>query len=317
MKKFKLSEIQAQAILEMQLQKLTGLERDKLEEEYKALLKAIKHYQSILASEKMINDIIKEELVGIKKKYSNERRTEIASEAEDIELEDLIVEEDMAITISNAGYIKRLAVSGYRKQKRGGKGVAAMATREEDFVKQLFVASSKDYLLIFSNKGTVRWLKVYEIPIASRSAKGKNIVNLLAMNKDESISSIVAVKDFPEDQYIVMATANGNIKKTKLSAFSKPRKGGIVGIKIDKGDTLIGTSISHGKHDVLLATRMGKSLRFNEKQLRHIGRTARGVRGIRLGKDDAVVSMLVFPPDVGRTGCTLLSVTAKGICKKI
>jgi len=291
MKKFKLSEIQSQAILEMQLQKLTGLERDKLEEEYKALLKAIKHYQAILASEKMVNDIIKNELAEIKKKYSNDRRTEIASEAEDIELEDLIVEEDMAITISNAGYIKRLAVSGYRKQKRGGKGVAAMTTREEDFVKQLFVASSKDYLLIFSNKGTVRWLKVYEIPIASRSAKGKNIVNLLHMNKDESISSIVAVKNFPDDQYIVMATASGNIKKTKLSAFSKPRRGGIVGINIDKGDALIGTSISHGKHDILLATKLGKSLRFNEKQLRDMGRTARGVRGIRLAKNDSVVSI--------------------------
>jgi len=227
MKIFGLSEIQAQAILEMQLQRLTALERSKIEEEYKALLKDIEDYRAILASEKKIEGIIKEELLEIKKKYNNERRTEIAGKAEEIEVEDLIVEEDMAITISNKGYIKRLAVSSYRKQKRGGKGVAAMTTREEDFVKQLFVASSKDYLLIFSNKGIVRWLKVYEIPIASKNAKGKNIVNLLSFNKDEQISSIVAVKDFSEDQFVVMATAKGNVKKTKLSAFSNPRRGGM------------------------------------------------------------------------------------------
>jgi len=316
MKKFGLSEIQAQAILEMQLQRLTALERDKIEAEYQALLKDIERYRAILASEKMIEDIIKEELTEIKKKYGDERRTEIAGKAEEIEMEDLIAEEDMAITISNAGYIKRLAVSAYRRQKRGGKGVSAMTMREEDFVKQLFVASSKDYLLIFSNQGTVRWLKVYEIPVASRSAKGKNIVNLLSFNNNESISSIVAVKEFSEDMFIVMATAGGNIKKTKLSAFSNPRKGGIVGISLDKGDELIGTALSNGKYDVFLATKSGKSLRFNEKQLRDLGRAARGVRGINLGKGDKVVSMLVFPPDIGKTGATLLSVTSLGFAKR-
>ena len=316
MKKFGLSEMQAQAILEMQLQKLTGLERDKIENEYKELLKAIKEYRAILASEEKINTIIKDELAEIKKKYDNERRTEIAAKPEEIEMEDLIAEEDMAITITNSGYIKRMAVSTYRKQKRGGKGVTGMSTKEEDFVKQLFVASSKDYLLIFSNKGTVRWLKVYEIPVASRNAKGKNIVNLLSIGNDEQISSIVNVKEFSDDLSIVMATANGNVKKTKLSAYSNPRKGGIVGMGLGAGDTLIGTAISNGNNDVLFATKQGKSLRFNEKQIRDMGRSAKGVRGISLGKGDQVVSMVVFPADVDKTGCTLLTVTENGYAKR-
>lgn len=316
MKKFKLTEIQAQAILEMQLQRLTALERSKIEEEYHALLKDIDGYRAILASPKKVDDIIKGDLEDIKKKYNNERRTEIAAKPEDIEMEDLIAEEDMAITISNTGYIKRLPVSAYRKQKRGGKGVTAMTTKEEDFVKMLFVASSKDYLLIFSNQGTVRWLKVYEIPIAARSAKGKAIVNLLSFKNDEQISSIVAVKDFPDDQYLVMATAKGSVKKTRLSAFSNPRKGGIMGITLDKGDALIGTSLSNGKYDILLATKGGKSLRFSEKQIRDMGRGARGVRGINLAKDDIVVSLQVFPADVAKTGSTLMTVTSLGFTKR-
>lgn len=316
MKKFELTEIQAQAILEMQLQRLTALERSKIEEEYHALLKDIDGYRAILASPRKVDDIIKGDLEDIKKKYNNERRTEIAAKPEDIEMEDLIAEEDMAITISNTGYIKRLPVSAYRKQKRGGKGVTAMTTKEEDFVKMLFVASSKDYLLIFSNQGTVRWLKVYEIPIAARSAKGKAIVNLLSFKNDEQISSIVAVKDFPDDQYLVMATAKGSVKKTRLSAFSNPRKGGIMGITLDKGDALIGTSLSNGKYDILLATKGGKSLRFSEKQIRDMGRGARGVRGINLAKDDIVVSLQVFPADVAKTGSTLMTVTSLGFTKR-
>ena len=316
MKKFGLSEIQAQAILEMQLQRLTALERDKIENEYNALLKDIENYRAILASARKIDNIIKKELLEIKKKYADERRTEIADKADEIEIEDLIAEEDMAITISNAGYIKRIPASSYKKQKRGGRGVNAMNTREEDFVKNLFVASSKDYLLIFSNFGTIRWLKAYEIPAASRTAKGKNIVNLLSFKKDEKISSIVAVREFSDDKFLVMATAKGNIKKTKLSAYSNPRKGGIVGINLDKGDRLIGTELSTGKFDILIATKQGKSLRFSEKQARDIGRAARGVRGINLGKDDEVVSMLVFPPDVSKTGSTLLTVTSKGFAKR-
>jgi len=316
MKKFKLTEIQAQAILEMQLQRLTGLERDKIEEEYQSLLKDIDHYRAILASPKMVDDIIKAELTEIKKKYNNERRTEIAAKSEDIEIEDLIAEEEMAITISNTGYIKRLPVSAYRKQKRGGKGVTAMTTKDEDFVKMLFVASSKDYLLIFSNQGVVRWLKVYEIPVAARSAKGKAIINLLSFKPEEQISAIVSVKEFSDDLSLVMATANGSVKKTKLSAFSNPRKGGIVGITLEKGDELIGSSLSNGKYDVLLATKLGKSLRFSEKQIRDMGRGAQGVRGISLDKSDRVVSMRVFPADVAKTGSTLLTVTSLGYAKR-
>jgi DNA gyrase subunit A len=316
MTKFHLTEIQSQAILEMQLQRLTALERDKIESEYLALLKDIDHYRAILASEEMVYGIIKDESQAILKKFGDPRRTEIAAEAEDIEIEDLIAEEDMAITISNAGYIKRLPVSTYKKQRRGGVGVAGMSTREEDFVKQLFIASSKDYLLVFSSLGTVRWLKVYEIPVASRNAKGKNIVNLLSFKKDEQISSIVAVKEFSSEVSLIMATARGYVKKTNLAAFSKPRKGGIVGISLDDGDRLIGTSLTNGKMDVLLATHQGKSLRFNEKQIREMGRATRGVRGINLADQDYVVSMIVFPTDVDKTGCTLLSVTEKGYAKR-
>jgi len=316
MKKFKLSEVQAQAILEMQLQRLTALERSKIEAEYKQLLEDIERYRAILASEKKIDELIKEGLTEIKKKYGDERRTEIAGKTEEIEVEDLIAEEVMAITITNSGYIKRSAMDSYRKQKRGGKGVTAMATREEDFVTHLFVASSKDYLLIFSNKGVVRWLKVYEIPIASRGAKGKAIVNLISVGNDEQISSIVAVKEFRDDQFVVIATAHGYIKKTKISAFSNPRRGGIVAITLDKADSLIGTSISGGKHDILLATKAGKSLRFQEKQLRDMGRAARGVRGINLGKGDQVVSLQVFPSDIQKTGSALLTVTSLGYAKR-
>lgn len=316
MKRFGLSEIQAQAILEMQLQRLTALERDKIEDEYKQLLKDIEEYRFILSSEKKIDEIIKEELIAVKKKYGNDRRTDIAGKAEEIEVEDLIAEEDMAITISNEGYIKRLPVASYRKQKRGGKGVSAMTMKEEDFVKQVFVASSKDYLLIFSDKGIVRWLKVYEIPVASRTAKGKNIVNLLSIQKGENISSIVAVKEFTENEFLVMATAQGSIKKTKLSVFGNPRKGGIVGMGLAKGDNLIGTSISNGKHEIILATRNGKALRFNEKNIRDMGRSAKGVRGINLGKGDQVVSLQVFPTDIGKTGAMLLTVTKGGFAKK-
>ncbi len=316
MKKFELSDMQAQAILEMQLQRLTALERDKIEAEYQALLKDIENYRAILASEKKIEGIIKDELLEIKKKYADERRTEITGKAEEIEVEDLIAEESMAITISNDGYIKRLAVSAYRKQKRGGKGVAAMTTQEEDFVQNLFVASTKDYLLIFSDQGMVRWLKVYEIPVASRMAKGKNIINLLTFSKDEKISAIVAVKEFNPDQYLIFATAQGNVKKTSLSAYGNPRKGGIIGIGLEKGDRLIGVALSNGKSEVLLATRNGKALRFAEKQIRDMGRGAKGVRGINLEKTDHVVSMVVFPPDISKTGSTLLTVSGSGFTKR-
>ncbi len=315
-KKFGLTEIQAQAILEMQLQKLTGLEREKLEAEYAELLKAVDEYRAILADAKRMDAIIKKELLDLKAKFGDERRTEIAGKAEEIEMEDLIAEEDMAITISNTGYVKRIPVQTYRKQKRGGKGVTGMTTKEEDFVERLFVASSKDYLLIFSNKGIIRWLKVYEIPEASRQAKGKAIVNLLSFSSDEQISAIVAVKEFKDDQFLIMATAHGVVKKTRLSAYSNPRKGGIIGITLDDGDGLIGVEISDGKKEVILATQHGKSLRFQEKQLREIGRSARGVRGIGLAANDQVVGMIVFDPDVDKTGNTLLTCSSLGYAKR-
>ncbi len=315
-KKFALSPEQAQAILEMQLQRLAALERDKIEAELKQLLKDINNYRAILASEQKVDAIIKEDILGIKTQYADERRTAIAAKAEDIAMEDLIADEDMVITISNKGYIKRLTIDSYRSQKRGGKGATAMTTSDEDFVARMFVASSKDYLLIFSNAGAVRWLKVYEIPTASRTAKGKAIINLLSFDSNDKISAIVAVKEFHDDWYLVFATRLGLVKKTKLSAYSNPRKGGIVGIGLEKGDELISVAMSNGKEDVLLATRLGIALRFSEKQLRDTGRSAKGVRGIKLEKNDFVVGMLVFPMDVDKTGAKLLTVCALGYAKR-
>ena len=278
----------------------------------------IKGNKSYPALERFLTDptVSKKELMELKDKFGDERRTEIAGKAEEIEMEDLIVEEDMAITISNTGYVKRIPVQTYRKQKRGGKGVTSMTTKEEDFVERLFVASSKDYLLIFSNKGIVRWLKVYEIPVASRQAKGKAIVNLLSFDNDEQISAIVAVKEFKDDEFLIMATAKGVVKKTMLSAYGNPRKGGIIGITLEKDDRLIAVEISDGKKEVLLATRLGKSLRFQEKQLRDMGRGARGVRGIGLAPKDLVVGMIVFDTDADKTGNTLLTCSSLGYAKR-
>jgi DNA gyrase subunit A len=315
-KEFNLTDIQAQAILEMQLQRLTGLERNKIEAEYLELIKRIQAYKSILASEKKIEEIIKEECLQLQKRYTDERRTQIVAEAEEIELEDLIAEEDMVITISHLGYVKRLSVSSYRKQRRGGKGVTAMETREEDFVKHLFVASSKDYLLIFTNKGKVYWLKVYEIPEASRTAKGKAVVNLLALSPGERISSVVAVKEFSEDKYLMMCTRQGLAKKTSLSCFSNPRKAGIVSIGLGKDDYLVETGLTDGKQRILLATREGKSVLFHEKQIRNMGRAARGVRGIKLGKKDEIVGMEVLPAETEKMGLALLTVTSGGFAKR-
>ncbi len=316
MKNFDLSDVQAQAILEMQLQRLTALERDKIDAEYKELLKKIELLKAILASEKKVEGIIKEELIAIKKKYADERRTEIIAEVEEIEIEDLIAEEDMVITLSHAGYIKRLAVSAYRKQKRGGKGVTAMETREQDFVKHLFIASTKDYLLIFTNKGRALWLKVYELPIASRSAKGKAIVNLLQVASDETITSVVAVKEFSEDQYLVLCTRAGLIKKTQLSAFSNPRKAGIAAITLDKDDRLVDAALADGKREILLATKEGQAIRFHEKHVREMGRQAKGVRAIKLAKKDEVVGMEVLPQEIHKMEMTFLTVTSGGFAKR-
>ncbi|MFZ5800035.1 MAG: DNA gyrase subunit A [Candidatus Omnitrophota bacterium] len=316
MKEFALSEIQAQAILEMQLQRLTALERDKIDAEYLDLIKKIELYKAILASEKKVLEIIKEELAQLKKQYGDERRTEIIAEVEDIEVEDLIVEEDMVITLSHAGYIKRLAVSSYRKQKRGGRGVTAMETKEEDFVKHLFIASTKDYLLFFTNKGKVFWLKVYEIPQASRAAKGKAMVNLLQLASDETISSVVAVKDFSADKFLVMVTKSGSIKKTSLDNFSNPRKAGIVAITLEKDDRLVDVEMTDGKQDILLASKLGKSIRFKEQMVRVMGRQAQGVRALKLDKKDEVIGLEVLPSEIKKMNLNLLTVTAGGFAKR-
>jgi DNA gyrase subunit A len=311
MKEFDLSEIQAQAILEMQLQRLTALERDKIDAEYMELLKKIELCRAILASEKRIEGIIKEELGELKKKYGDERRTDIVGEVEEIEIEDLIAEEDVVVTISHGGYIKRLPVSSYRRQKRGGRGVTGAEVRAEDFVEHLFVASTKDYLLIFNEKGQVHWLKVYEIPQGSRVAKGKAIVNLVQMAPGSRISSTIPVKEFSPDSYLIMVTKLGQIKKTRLDAYGNPRKGGIIGISLGKGDELIAVQMTDGKQEMFIGTHQGKALRFSEGKVRDMGRAARGVRAIRLAKKDAVISMVVVHKE-----STILTVTELGFAKR-
>ncbi|HQP91980.1 MAG TPA: DNA gyrase subunit A, partial [Candidatus Omnitrophota bacterium] len=315
-KNFELSEIQAQAILEMQLQRLTALERDKIEAEYLELLKQIEHLKAILASEKMIESIIKEELAALKKKYGDERRTELVGEVEDIELEDLIAEEDMVITVSHAGYVKRLAISAYRKQKRGGKGVSAMETRDEDFVEHLFIASTKDYLLVFTNQGRLHWIKVYEIPQASRQSKGKAIINILSLGSSEKVAAVVPVKEFSEDKFVIMCSKQGVIKKTALSAFANARKGGIVAMGLDKDDSVMDAKMTDGNQDVLLATKTGKAIRFKEKQIREMGRQAKGVRGVSLAKKDEVIGMEIVSAELTKTGANILTVTSGGFAKR-
>ncbi|MEK6728036.1 MAG: DNA gyrase C-terminal beta-propeller domain-containing protein, partial [Candidatus Omnitrophota bacterium] len=305
------SELQSQAILEMQLQRLTALERDKIDAEYAELLKKIELCRAILASEKKIDGIIKEELENLKKKYGDERRTDIVGEAEELEVEDLIAEEDVVVTLSHGGYIKRLPVSAYRKQKRGGTGATGAELKEEDFSEHLFVASTKDYLLIFTDKGQVHWLKVYEIPQASRVSKGKAIVNLAQMEQVAKISSTIPVKDFSPDKYLVMVTKLGQIKKTKLEAYGNPRKGGIIGIALDKDDALIGVEMTDGKQELLIGTRQGKAVRFSEEDVRDMGRAAHGVRAISLAKKDEVIDMVVPQKD-----STILTVTSLGFAKR-
>ncbi len=310
-KKFDFSEIQAQAILEMQLRRLTALEREKLEAEYLELIKKIELYESILKSERKVLQIIKEELAKIKEKYGDERLTDIVGEVENLEVEDFIAEENVVITVSNTGYIKRLPVSAYRKQRRGGKGVTGAELKEEDFVEHLFIATTHEYILFFTNQGRVQWLKVYDIPQAGRQARGKAIINLLEMQQGERISAFVPVKEFKEGCFLIMGTKQGVIKKTSLEAYSHPRKGGIIGITLDKADELIGVALTDGKKEILLATREGKAIRFPESQVRDMGRSAKGVRGIRLGKKDEVIGMSVAEPDAA-----VLTITSLGFGKR-
>ena len=312
MKRFKFSEIQAQAILDMRLQRLTGLQRKKIEDEYKEVIKLIATLKGILESRAKVLGIIKEDITAAAEAYGNERRTEIVDATTDFAIEDLIAEEDMAISISHTGYIKRLPVGTYRRQRRGGKGITGMGTKEDDFVEHLLIASTHDYILFFTPRGHCHWLRVHEIPQAGRAAKGKAIVNLLQVNKDDSVATFITARDFDDEHFVVMATRKGVVKKTRLSAYSHPRRGGIRAINIDKGDELIDAAVTDGNHDVVLAKRLGKAIRFRESDVREMGRTARGVRGTLLEKGDEVVGMVVA---VGEQG-TVLSVTENGYGKR-
>ncbi len=310
-KKFALSEIQAQAILDMRLQRLTGLEREKILEELKEVQKEITRLKKILAEEKELLRVIAEEFREIREAYADERRSQIVREVKTLAIEDLIVDEEMVVTVSHSGYIKRNPISLYRTQRRGGRGKVGMGMREEDFVSMLFVATMHSHIMFFTNTGKVHWLKVHEIPEAGRASRGKAIVNLLNLSPGERISAILPVREFTEGKFVVMVTAHAVMKKTELMEFSRPRAGGIIAQGLKKGDHLIATEITSGKDELFLSTRQGMSIRFHEEDIRSMGRTAVGVRGMSLGKGDAVVGMEILRP-----GGTMLIVTVNGYGKR-
>ncbi|MFA5499263.1 MAG: DNA gyrase subunit A [Candidatus Cloacimonadia bacterium] len=310
--KFSLSEIQAKAILEMRLQRLTGLERDKIEQEYQELLKTIAYLREILGDINLRMSIIKDEIKEIKKQYADERRSEIVDHITDLDMEDLITEEEMVVTISHEGYIKRMPVDTYRQQRRGGKGLSATNLKDNDFIEKIFVASTHAYILFFSNFGKCYWLKVYELPLGSRQARGKAIVNLLPLEEGDKIKAYVAVREFDEDHFLTMVTKKGTIKKTTLEAYSRPRSSGIIAIKLIEGDELIDAQITEGDNDIILATRHGYANRFSETNVRAVGRNSQGVRGINLREDDYVVSMVVLRREEG----TLLAISENGFGKR-
>jgi len=310
-KRFKLSEKQSAEILNMRLARLTALEITKLEEELRDVRKFIKECKEILASKPRRMKILKEELSELSHGFGDERRTEIVADQGEFSIEDLIAEEDMVITVSHAGYIKRLPVSAYRRQRRGGKGVISAMAREDDWVEHLFIASTHDYVMFFTQQGQCYWLKVHEVPQAARAARGKPMVSCIAIKPDERIAALVPVREFSDDQYLLFATKNGVVKKTVLSEFGNPRSVGIRAINIEKGDELIDVQVTDGKNDIVLATRHGMSIRFHEKDVRDMGRTATGVKGIDLEKRDRVIDMVVV-----RRKSTLLTVTEKGMGKR-
>nr|MDA8098652.1 DNA gyrase subunit A [Nitrospiraceae bacterium] len=310
-REFNLSEIQAQAILEMRLQRLTGLERDKIVAEYEETLKEIARLTEILKSEALVMQIIRDELLALKAEFGDPRRTEIVAATTEIGIEDLIKDEEMVITISNAGYIKRNPLTLYRAQRRGGKGKIGMETREEDFVRRLFMATMHSYILFFTNKGRVYWLKVHQIPEAGRQAKGKAIVNLVQIQQDERVTAALPVRDFTPDHFILMATKHGIIKKTELEAYSHPRPSGIIAVTLEEGDELIAAEVTDGRRDVFLGTKDGLSIRFNETDVREIGRTGKGVIGVRLDEGNEVVGM-----EIVRDDSTILTVTEYGFGKR-
>ena len=310
-KNFDLTEIQAQAILDMRLQRLTGLEQEKIIEEYKNILKDIAWYREILGSERIVENIIKDELSEIQQEFGDERRTEIVESTKEITIEDMIVEEDMVVTISKSGYIKRNPITLYTKQQRGGKGKMAMGVKDDDFVADLFIASTHHTFLFFTNLGRVYWCKVYDIPQAGRASRGKAIVNLLNLSKDEKLTTVLAVPKFEPGYHIIMATRNGLVKKTDLMSFSRPRVGGIIALSLVPGDELIATRITDGTLNVFLGSATGKSIRFHESDVRPSGRVARGVRGLRLAKGDRIVGMEVLSH-----GQTLFAATENGFGKR-
>lgn len=311
MKKFKLSAAQAKAILDMRLQRLTGLERKKIEDEYKETIKLIERLKTILADEKKRKNIIKEELIELKDKYGDERRTEIVHDFKEFDIEDIIAEEDVVVTISHSGFIKRFPVSGYRKQSRGGKGVTGAGTKDEDFIEHMFIASTHHYIMFFTDKGKCYWLKVHEIPEGGRASRGRSILNIVEKDKSELITAFISVKEFTDDKYLLMYTENGTVKKTVLSAYSNVRKGGIQAINLTKDDRLIEVRVTDGTQDIIIGTHNGMAIRFNENDVRNMGRTATGVRGIRLGKGDKVIGGISV-----KHATTLLVATDKGFGKR-
>ena len=313
MARFELSDIQAQAILDMQLKRLSGLQREKLEEEYAELLRLIAYYKEILSSETLVYDIIKTELLEIKEKYGDERLTKIAAAEGEFEEEDLVKEEQVIITLSHFGYIKRLPVDTYRSQRRGGKGITGMTTREEDFVKEIFTASTHDTLLFFSNKGKMYRLRGFEIPEAGRTAKGTAIVNLLNLDAGEKISAIIPIQTFADGKYLLMGTKNGLIKKTPLKEYDSNRRTGLMGITLKDDDELIDVRMTDGEDNVVLVTRKGMSITFDEKDVRPVGRTAQGVIGMRLDDGDRVIGM---EPIIAGSKATLLAITENGFGKR-
>jgi DNA gyrase subunit A len=312
-RQFSLTDIQANAILDMRLQRLTQLERAKLTEEYQEVLKQIEYLKSVLASEALVRSIIKDELTQLRETYKDDRRTQIVKEEAEITLEDLIAEEEVVVTISHAGYIKRNAASLYRAQRRGGKGKIGMGIKDEDFVETLLTASTHDTLLFFTDAGKVFWLKVHEIPEASRAAKGKALVNLLALAGNEKVTATLAVKEYSAERFVVMATKNGLIKKTELSAYSNPRQGGIIALGLEDGDKLIGVQVTDGQREILLGTKLGITIRFAESDVRPMGRTAYGVKGITLEEGNEVIGMETITPD---STTAILTVTEGGYGKR-
>ncbi|MEX0905541.1 MAG: DNA gyrase subunit A [Balneolaceae bacterium] len=317
-KKFALTDLQAKAILDMRLQKLTGLEREKIDQEYRDIVDKIAEYRNILSDRSIQNEIIKQELLELKDRYGDERRTQIVYSAEDFSIEDMIADEDVVVTISNKGFIKRMPVSGYRRQRRGGKGMKGTTTKDDEYVEHLFVATNHNYILFFTEKGNCYWLKVYEIPEGSRLSRGRAIVNMIDIQKEDRIVTFVPVKTLDDEEYIkkhsiLMSTQKGQVKKTSLEAYSRPRRDGIIAINIKDSDRLLGAALTDGDSSIILANKKGRAIRFHESDAREMGRNTSGVRGMTLGKDDELVDMVVIK---NTHEATVLAISENGYGKR-